>query len=152
MALPINVLDLIKGKAVESERIEYKKGWNPGSIYRSICAFANDFDDIGGGYIIVGIEEENGIPLLPVAGLNEDEIDGILKVMLQMNNLINPVYHPKISVEDIDGKKSWQYGSLQEITGPMKFLMKSRPKKRNIITTSDTDPVQLRSTKANEKN
>jgi ATP-dependent DNA helicase RecG len=65
MALPINVLDLIKGKAVESERIEYKKGWNPGPIYRSICAFANDFDDIGGGYIIVGIEEKNGRPILP---------------------------------------------------------------------------------------
>ncbi|SMD45832.1 ATP-dependent DNA helicase RecG [Aquiflexum balticum DSM 16537] len=105
MALPINILDLINGRAVESERIEYKKGWNPGPIYRSICAFANDFDDIGGGYIIVGIVEENGRPVLPPAGLNEQEIDGIQKDMLQMNNLINPAYHPKISIEEIEGKK-----------------------------------------------
>lgn len=105
MALPINIEDLIKGRAVESDRIEYKKGWNPGPIYRSICAFANDFDDIGGGYIIVGIEEENGRPVLPPAGLSEDEIDAILKEMVTLNNLINPAHHPKISVEEVQGKK-----------------------------------------------
>ena len=105
MALPINILDLINGRAVESERIEYKKGWNPGPIYRSICAFANDFDDIGGGYIIVGIEEENGRPILPPAGLSEQELDGIQKEMVTLNNLINPAHHPKISLEEIQGKK-----------------------------------------------
>lgn len=60
MPLHINIQDLIAGRTVESDRIEYKKGWNPGSIYRNICAFANDIEDIGGGYIIVGIEEKNG--------------------------------------------------------------------------------------------
>lgn len=105
MALPINILDLIKGRAVESERIEYKKGWNPGSIYRSICAFANDFNDIGGGYILVGIDEENGRPVLPPVGLQEDELDKIQKEIIGFNNLINPSYHPKISIEDIEGKK-----------------------------------------------
>lgn len=39
MPLHINIQDLIAGRTVESDRIEYKKGWNPGSIYRSICAF-----------------------------------------------------------------------------------------------------------------
>ncbi|WP_297153051.1 RNA-binding domain-containing protein [uncultured Prevotella sp.] len=42
---------------MESNRIEFKKGWNQGSIYHSIYAFANDFDDLGGGYIIVGVEK-----------------------------------------------------------------------------------------------
>ena len=37
---------------IESNRIEFKKGWNPESIYHSICAFANDFDDMGGSYIV----------------------------------------------------------------------------------------------------
>lgn len=105
MALPINIADLIQGRAVESERIEYKQGWNPGPIYRSICAFANDFYDIGGGYIIVGIAEENGRPVLPPVGLNDDEIDGILKDMVSFNNLINPAHHPKISIEEVQGKK-----------------------------------------------
>ncbi len=55
MALAININDLLDKQKIESNRIEFKKGWNPGSIYHSICAFANDFDDLGGGYIIVGV-------------------------------------------------------------------------------------------------
>lgn len=77
MPLPINIEELIRGRIVENERIEYKKGWNPGSIYRSICAFANDFEDIGGGYIIIGIEENNGRSVLPPVGVSDEEIDRI---------------------------------------------------------------------------
>ncbi len=29
MNIPINIETLLAGKVVESERIEYKKGWNP---------------------------------------------------------------------------------------------------------------------------
>lgn len=61
MALPINIEDLLNKNKVESDRIEFKKGWKPISIYHSICAFANDIDNIGGGYILVGVEEENGV-------------------------------------------------------------------------------------------
>ena len=44
MRLPINIEELLGGRAVEGDRIEYKTGWNPDAIYRSVCAFANDFD------------------------------------------------------------------------------------------------------------
>lgn len=40
--LPINLTNLLHQRTVESERIEYKAGWNPESILHSICAFAND--------------------------------------------------------------------------------------------------------------
>lgn len=105
MPLPINIQELIAGRIVESERIEYKEGWNPGSVYRSICAFANDFSNIGGGYIIIGIEENNGRPVRPIKGIKEEQIDKIQKEILGFNNLINPVYHPKVSIEEIDVKK-----------------------------------------------
>lgn len=49
MRLPINIEELLSGRAVEGDRIEYKIGWNPDAIYRTICAFANDFDETGGG-------------------------------------------------------------------------------------------------------
>ena len=45
---------MLSKQKIESNRIEFKKGWNPESIYHCICAFANDFDDFVGGYIIVG--------------------------------------------------------------------------------------------------
>lgn len=58
MALPINIEDLLHKQRVESNRIEFKEGWNPTSIYHSICAFANDIDNLGGGYIIIGVAEK----------------------------------------------------------------------------------------------
>ena len=54
MALAINIEDLLNKQKIESNRIEFKNGWNPASIYHSVCAFANDFDDLGGGYILAG--------------------------------------------------------------------------------------------------
>ncbi len=42
MALPINIEDLLRQRKVESNRIEFKKWWNPDRIYRSICVFANN--------------------------------------------------------------------------------------------------------------
>ena len=55
MALPLNIDDLIHQRKVESARIEYKKGWNPEKVLHSVCAFANDIDNWGGGYIILGV-------------------------------------------------------------------------------------------------
>ncbi len=65
MALPINVGRSAAAEKGGINRIEFKKGWNPDRIYRTICGFANDFDNIGGGYILVGVEEENGVAKRP---------------------------------------------------------------------------------------
>ncbi len=82
MALPINIESLLSGSAVESNQLEYKEGWNPDTIYRSICAFANDFEDTGGGYIIVGVKEERGHAVRPVLGVNPNLIEQIEKDMV----------------------------------------------------------------------
>ncbi|TVQ16843.1 MAG: HTH domain-containing protein [Bacteroidetes bacterium] len=105
MSIPININNLLSGKTIESERIEFKKGWNPGAVYRTICAFANDFSNIGGGYVILGAEEANGMAVRPVIGIDENKIDSIQKEMINLNNLINPVYNAKLGVEEMDGKK-----------------------------------------------
>jgi len=115
MALPISIEQLLGSGVVESSRIEYKEGWNPDAIYRTICAFANDFDNIGGGYIVVGVEEKNGRAVRPVKGLDIEKIEPIEKDMIGFNNLIKPLYVPKTSIEDIDGKKVfviWVPGGL----------------------------------------
>lgn len=104
MALPINIEDLLEKRKVESNRIEFKEGWNPTSIYHSICAFANDIDNIGGGYILVGVKEENGVAQRPIKGLPIESLDRIQREMLQFNQLIEPHYSPRISVEEVDGK------------------------------------------------
>jgi ATP-dependent DNA helicase RecG len=49
MPLPIDITALFAGSLVESERVELKEGWNPESVLHTLCAFANDFHNLGGG-------------------------------------------------------------------------------------------------------
>ncbi len=105
MALPINVEDLIHQRKVERTRIEYKGDWNPEPIIHTITAFANDFDNLGGGYILIGVEEKNGRPVLPLKGLNPDSIDGIQLDLMNKCNFIEPRYIPVIEPYTIDGKE-----------------------------------------------
>lgn len=104
MALPINITELIESRVVENARIEYKTGWNAEPILHSITAFANDIDNAGGGYIIVGIEEENGMPKIPITGLKRESIDRIHKELLNKCNLIEPRYLPVVKPEVYGGK------------------------------------------------
>ena len=94
MAIPVNINDLINQRIVESNRIEFKSDWNPNQVMHTICAFANDIDNVGGGYIIIGVEEENGSLKIPVKGIEKDRIDGILKELIGLCHLIEPFYNP----------------------------------------------------------
>lgn len=110
MALPINIEDLLNKRKVESNRIEFKAGWNPDKIYHTICAFATDIENMGGGYILVGVEEDNGIAKRPVKGIPVESIDRILKDMvgydakISSSNLKSVSYNSKVSVEEVDGQ------------------------------------------------
>lgn len=104
MALPVNIDDLLNKRKVESNRIEFKSGWNPDAIYRSICAFANDYDNLGGGYILVGVEENDGVAVRPVKGLRLQEFDGISKAMLGFDKKLKPYYAARTSIEEVDGR------------------------------------------------
>lgn len=105
MSLPINISDLINRRVVESARVEYKGDWNPEPILHSICAFANDIDNWGGGYIIIGVDEEDGMPKFPIKGLEKKSIDRINKELLQKCNLIEPHYIPVVEQTTYDDKE-----------------------------------------------
>ena len=75
--LPINLHDLLGQRTIEGERVEYKAGWNPQSVLHTICAFANDFHNLGGGYVVLGVEERDGQPLLPPKGLDAGRIEAV---------------------------------------------------------------------------
>ncbi len=66
---------MLGGRAVEGDRIEYKTGWNPDAIYRSVCAFAN-----GSPRATIETDEERtyfliDIPCHPYFTKKEIEID-----------------------------------------------------------------------------
>lgn len=104
MSIPINIQDLLSGKIVEGTRMEFKQGWNPTAIMRSICAFANDFENEGSGYVIVGVEEIDGKPIRPVLGFDPSDLEQVEKELVGYCNLIQPSYFPRLSLEEIDEK------------------------------------------------
>ena len=96
MGIPVNIEQLIGRQVVESSRIEFKRSLNPASVLRTICAFANDIDNLGGGYIVIGVEEDNGTPVLPPAGLPLEQLDGMQKKLLEYCHHIEPLYEPAV--------------------------------------------------------
>ena len=104
MAMPINIKNLINFRVMESNRVEFISGWNPTPIIHSICAFANDIDNVGGGYIVVGVEENDGTPVLPVKGIPQERVDGILKKLIGLCHMIEPLYYPVVEPVLFQGK------------------------------------------------
>lgn len=96
--LPINVKSLIDDALIENNRIEFKKDWNPEKILHTICAFANDMDNIGGGYIVVGVEEIDGRPSGRI-GIDANRIPAMERELFKLCNLISPRYVPIFSHE-----------------------------------------------------
>lgn len=104
--LPINLNDLLRQRTVEGERIEYKSGWNPDPIIRTLCAFANDFENLGGGYVVIGQDcDTNGQPIFPPVGLADHVLDKIQLELLAACQTIQPAYFPVLSVEEVEGRK-----------------------------------------------
>ena len=102
MAIPVNIKELINQKVVESNRIEFKESFNPAAIIRTICAFANDVDNIGGGYIVIGVKEEKGHPIYPLKGVDVNDIDDILKKLREKCHYIEPLYEPVVEPVLVD--------------------------------------------------
>ena len=120
MPLHINIEDLLSSRTIESDRIEFKQGWNPDAIYRTICAFANDFDNTGGGYIVIGIEEEDGVAKRSVKGVAAKEIAEIQKKIIGFNKLINPEYFPKLTSKMLTLLRLLYCGYLEVPAGLMR--------------------------------
>ena len=122
MALPINIKELVNGKVVEWERLEFKAGWNPEEILHSICAFANDINNWGGGYIIVGVETINGVPQFPPKGIPLNRLDDIQGELISICFKIQPNYLPvsqPYMIEDKHILVIWApAGDMRPYSGP----------------------------------
>ena len=104
--LPINLDALLHCRGVESERVEFKASWNSErtgtQVLRTICAFANDYHNLNGGYIVIGVEERDGRAVLPPLGLTAADIEAAQKWIRGHCNRLDPPYPPILSPETVN--------------------------------------------------
>jgi ATP-dependent DNA helicase RecG len=98
--LPINLDDLLHGRSIESNRIEFKATWSEptkAQVARTVCAFANDLLNLGGGYVVLGVAEEQGRAVLPPVGLRDVNLERLQKEIRGACQKIEPAYQPLVS-------------------------------------------------------
>lgn len=106
--LPINVEDLLHFRGVESTRVEFKASWDEKQtapqMLRTICAYANDFQNLNGGYIVLGVAEQDGAAILPPQGLSPAQLEAAQQWLRGRCNTIDPVYQPILAPETVDSR------------------------------------------------
>ena len=106
--LPVNLSDLLHARTVESERIEFKASWDPAStghqVLRTICAFANDYHRLNGGYVVIGVAEREGRAALPPRCLESTDVEAAQRWISGRCKLIRPPYQPILSPEVVEGR------------------------------------------------
>lgn len=128
MAIPINMQAILDGNIVEDERIEFKETWDPQASLKTICAFANDLNNWGGGYIVIGVRETpDGNKDL--VGIPASQVDAWMKDILNKCKLIQPDYIPISEVISYDEKLFivlWCHGgSVRPYSSPKAMGKKS---------------------------
>ena len=106
--LAINLDDLLYCRGVESQRVEFKRAWDPDrtgpQVLNTICAFANDLHNLNGGYVVIGVGEAEGRAALPPAGLPAEEVAAAQRWIRGQCNRLDPGYQPVLSPETVEGK------------------------------------------------
>ena len=52
----------------------------------TICGYANDIAGVDGGYLVIGVKTENGLPILPPVGVPDELLDDIQLKIFQYCN------------------------------------------------------------------
>lgn len=102
MSISVNVEDLIRTRRIEECRVVLHPRWDPTKVMHDICAFANDIEGYGCGYIVVGVAEHGNE--LEIIGIPDEELDAIENGFPQLYGAIVPYYIPRFSREVYSGK------------------------------------------------
>jgi ATP-dependent DNA helicase RecG len=147
--LPINLDGLLRLQGVESPRVEFKASWDEkttgAQVIRTICAFANDFQNLNGGYIVIGVAQSNDVAVLPPKGLTAEEVESAQKWLRGHCNVIDPVYQPVLSPEVYDGQRIlviWAPGSQARPHQAPESAEKGAARKFYIRLGSETTDVE----------
>ncbi|TKC94670.1 RNA-binding domain-containing protein [Polyangium fumosum] len=143
--LPINIDDLLHFRGVESSRIEFKASWDEkytgSQVLRTICAFANDLQNLNGGYVVLGVEAPDGVAILPPKGLAPESLEKIQTFITGRCRTFSPEYTPVLSPEVVDGKHIlviWARGGQDRPYQAPESIEKGAPRHYYVRTDDQT--------------
>ncbi len=105
MALPLSMSKLLQENGAGRISVEFAETWDPKVSLPTVCAFANDINNWGGGYIVIGVRAESGRPQYSLAGVPADRADAFCRDI--QNDCLHIFPHCEVAVEtaEHDGKK-----------------------------------------------
>lgn len=104
---PRPIPQLLDLQQSESSRVEFKATWDRyirDAVVKTVCAFANDLLNWNGGYIVLGIAEAEGQPVLPPQGLGKLSPAQIQKELFEACKAIRPDYQPQMFLESYEDR------------------------------------------------
>lgn len=95
----------------ESARVEWKENVaNPQGVVKTLSAFANDFQQVGGGRVLCGLKEEknkSGEPAAKVVGLDEKRLKEVKnKVLDYCHRYVEPPLTPEVTEYPVEHEPS----------------------------------------------
>ena len=99
MPIAICLKKILDPRVIENERIEFMSNWDPESVLHSICAFSNDISNLGGGYIVVGMEDRNA-----TIGIESKEIQRIGHQLSKLIRMVESECEVESESFETDGK------------------------------------------------
>ena len=105
MAIPIGISRLTGLGRAGSDLTEFMAEPEPSALLHTICAFANDIRNAGGGYIVLGAEPVPETHDIRISGIAPDSADAMLRMVSEISRLIIPFYEPKAETVMHEGKR-----------------------------------------------
>ncbi len=131
-------IDLQQLAQRESEQVEWKENVaDSNDIVASLVAFANDLQNLGGGYVVCGAREdkdEHGFPLLVKTGLTASrlkEVEG--KVIQRCRDLVTDPITPHVVEVSIDAPERRILVFIQPATGKAHSFRKGNEGERFFV-------------------
>jgi ATP-dependent DNA helicase RecG len=136
-------IDLARMSQRESERTEWKENVaDPDDVVATLCAFANDLQNLGGGYVVCGAREDrdaHGFPKLVRLGLTATrlrEIEGT--VLTRCRERVSPPLTPLVEELEAETPDRRVLVFIQPATGAAHTFRRTHDGAKHFVRVSRT--------------
>lgn len=128
--------EILKSKTAECSYIEYKASEQQlDKILKTICAYGNNYYNNDIQYIFIGVEEENNeehkaIPVLPIKGITEGQLEKCKNIINSLRSFLYPNVAFEVISNDLEGTNYLLIIVKRQTGGPFMVAEKAEKDKK----------------------